>query len=61
MGNDLKITKKQEDEQNYPCKKQACEIQNCLSKNNYDQNKCQEFVEIYNKCVKDFSETKQNK
>lgn len=47
------------EDKTYPCKKQACDIQDCLSKNNYNQDKCGQFLEDYNKCVKSFAE-KQN-
>ena len=32
------------------CQKKACDIQWCLSRNNYQQKKCEEFITAYNEC-----------
>ena len=32
------------------CQQLACDIQWCLSRNNYQQRKCGDFVERYNEC-----------
>jgi len=34
------------------CKKRACEIQTCLKRNNYQQDKCKRELEDYFSCVK---------
>ena len=33
-----------------PCQKYACELQVCLQKNNYQENKCQEAITRLVKC-----------
>ena len=39
---------------NGPCQKLACKIQTCLSRNDYNQNKCKTEMENYERCVKDY-------
>jgi len=34
------------------CRKLACDIQWCLSRNNYQQDKCTEFVERWEDCCR---------
>ncbi|XP_058188643.1 uncharacterized protein LOC131306434 [Rhododendron vialii] len=33
-----------------PCKKNACDIQACLSKNNFDPRKCLKAIELLQSC-----------
>ncbi|PSS02891.1 Cx9C motif-containing protein [Actinidia chinensis var. chinensis] len=33
-----------------PCKKNACDIQACLSKNNFDSRKCLKVIELLQSC-----------
>ncbi|GMP39358.1 hypothetical protein CsSME_00010226 [Camellia sinensis var. sinensis] len=33
-----------------PCKKYACDIQACLSKNNFDSRKCLNVIELLQSC-----------
>lgn len=33
-----------------PCKKYACDLQFCLSRNNYNQDKCQDIINILKEC-----------
>ena len=33
-----------------PCQKYACEVQVCLQRNNYQENKCQETIKNLVKC-----------
>ena len=35
------------------CKSEACAIQDCLAKNDYDMSKCQDKVDKLKKCCKD--------
>ncbi|KAK3833663.1 MAG: p8 MTCP-1 [Linnemannia gamsii] len=36
-----------------PCHKQACAIQACLTKNNYQESRCQNVIEQLQKCCQD--------
>lgn len=38
------------------CKYIACEIQSCLFKNNYKQNKCLYLTNLWNNCCKEIKE-----
>ncbi|MCL7037847.1 hypothetical protein MKW94_025051 [Papaver nudicaule] len=33
-----------------PCKKQACDIQACLTKNNFNSQRCQRVIELLESC-----------
>ncbi|KAL5704167.1 hypothetical protein ACHQM5_022633 [Ranunculus cassubicifolius] len=33
-----------------PCKKEACDIQACLSKNNFNSQRCQRVIELLQSC-----------
>lgn len=35
-----------------PCKPFACNIQKCLKENNFQESKCQEFIEYLRECCK---------
>ncbi|KAK7988016.1 37S ribosomal protein rsm25 [Apiospora arundinis] len=37
-----------------PCHPRACAIQNCLTKNNYNESKCQELVDALYECCDAF-------
>ena len=37
------------------CKKQACAIQYCLARNNYQENKCRDTIHEWELCVKKHS------
>ena len=45
-----KIQKEGADVCQRACKKFACDIQWCLSRNNYQQHKCENFVQKWNDC-----------
>ena len=45
-----KIQKKGADVCQRVCKKLACDIQWCLSRSNYQQHKCENFVQKWNEC-----------
>uniref|UniRef100_A0A7N0ZXU3 Cx9C motif-containing protein 4 n=1 Tax=Kalanchoe fedtschenkoi TaxID=63787 RepID=A0A7N0ZXU3_KALFE len=36
-----------------PCKKQACDIQACLSKNNFDSQRCRRVIELLQFCCEE--------
>ena len=46
---------KYEDERKPPeqrwCRKEACEIQYCLARNNYQEAKCQHVIQAWEKCA----------
>ena len=33
-----------------PCQRQACAIQDCLKKNNYQEEKCQDIIQLMMDC-----------
>ena len=35
-----------------PCQRQACAIQDCLKKNNYQEEKCQNIIQLMIECCK---------
>jgi len=35
-----------------PCQRQACAIQDCLKKNNYKEEKCQNIIQLMIDCCK---------
>ncbi|KAI9234277.1 MAG: hypothetical protein BYD32DRAFT_423913 [Podila humilis] len=37
-------------EQPQPCHKQACAIQSCLTKNNYQESRCRDVIEKLQQC-----------
>ncbi|PRP77146.1 molybdopterin synthase catalytic subunit-like [Planoprotostelium fungivorum] len=49
------INKKQEKEEKRedPCHKLACAIQTCLQNNGYQQSRCQDALDAYNRCVEE--------
>ncbi|PHZ16069.1 mature T-cell proliferation 1 neighbor protein-like protein [Rhizopus microsporus ATCC 52813] len=40
-------------QQKPPCQKYACDIQDCLAKNNYQESKCQDLIDKLDKCCQD--------
>lgn len=43
-----------------PCKLQACAIQNCLTKNGYNESKCTEVIDQLYLCCKQYYEENGN-
>lgn len=39
-----------------PCKPQACAIQGCLKRNNYDESKCTKYIDQLYACCQQFYE-----
>ncbi|KAL9646717.1 hypothetical protein ABK040_001139 [Willaertia magna] len=56
MGNSA-VTRDRQPPSDDPCHKLACNIQGCLTKNNFNQNKCQDELKAYNECIKKYAET----
>ncbi|KAF4594517.1 mature-T-cell-proliferation protein [Ophiocordyceps camponoti-floridani] len=48
------MTKTDDVEATPPCHPRACAIQDCLSRNNYNEAKCREFVRALYKCCRRF-------
>ncbi|CAM8937592.1 unnamed protein product [Rhodiola kirilowii] len=36
-----------------PCKKQACDIQACLTKNNFNSQRCRRVIELLQSCCEE--------
>ncbi|KAI8147659.1 hypothetical protein BJV82DRAFT_596409 [Fennellomyces sp. T-0311] len=36
-----------------PCQKYACDIQDCLSKNNYQESKCERAIQALRQCCEE--------
>ncbi|GMM46376.1 Cmc4 protein [Pichia kluyveri] len=43
-----------------PCKSQACAIQNCLKRNNYNESKCTALIDQLYSCCQNFYQTNGN-
>jgi len=47
----LSEKEKEKEFTNFNCQELACNIQDCLKKYNYDEQKCAKEVKEYNKCI----------
>lgn len=41
-----------------PCKREACNIQNCLLTNSYDETRCQSLIDDLYRCCNKFYQSK---